>query len=61
MIDNQALYVLNIASANIGNRAGKDTFLVFDARYDFVLKARSVSLLPQTPIVIFLPDNNAPV
>ena len=28
MIDNQALYVLNIASANIGNRAGKDTFLV---------------------------------
>jgi len=28
MIDNQALYVPNIASANIGNRAGKDTFLV---------------------------------
>jgi hypothetical protein len=53
MIDNQALYVLNIASANIGNRAGKDTFYSFDTRCDFVLEARSVSLLPQTPIVIF--------
>jgi len=45
--------VLDIASANIGNRAGKDTFYSFNTRYDLVLEARSISLLPQTPIVIF--------
>ena len=44
-----AFHKIALASG-IGNRAGKDTFFRFNTRYDLVLEARSVFLLPQTPI-----------
>ena len=46
-----AFHKIALASG-IGNRAGKDTFFRFNTRYDLVLEARSVFLLPQTPIYV---------